>query len=463
MATNRNRHLNDMAASANSQTGHPRFTSRIPLWVKLAFTAFVAVLAPYYLHCYGPTNFLYFCDVALLMALVAVWSERSIWASMPAVGILVPQAVWMVDFLGSLVGLRVVGMTAYMFDPGIPLFTRGLSFFHFWLPLFLLWLLVRLGYDRRAFVGWTLLAGILILVCFFLMPEQPAPADNPNLPVNINYVRGFSDTEPQHWMPPLAYLGLLMVALPTCVFLPTHLILSRVFRKSDSGSKDQIRSTDFFLLVVPIWVFVGCGGKDDTISKAEKKDADKPGLAEIKSIAEEGFIYGLPIVMNYAVMYDYCVDKDSGQYKGPFNQVHNEARVFTYKDTAIITPNSDTPYSLLWADLRTEPLVLSVPAVDKARYYSAMLCDGNTFNYGYIGSRATGNEAGDYLVVGPDWKGETPAGVKKVFHATTQFSLIAYLHHQNTQVLSRSGAVFPIRRLVCPSPLPRIQWQRCCE
>ena len=71
-------------------------------------------------------------------------------------------------------------------------------------------------------------------------------------------------------------------------------------------------------------------------------------------------------------------------------------------------------------------MVLSVPAVEKSRYYAVMLCDGNTFNYGYIGSRATGNEAGDYMVVGPDWKGETPAGIKQVFHSSTQFSLAAY-------------------------------------
>lgn len=148
--------------------------------------------------------------------------------------------------------------------------------------------------------------------------------------------------------------------------------------------------------------------------------------AEVRKTAEEGFIYGLPIVMNYAVQYAYCVDKNSGQYKGPFNTIANEARVFTYKDTAIITPNSDTPYSLLWLDLRAEPIVLSVPAVEKSRYYSVMLCDGNTFNYGYIGSRATGNDAGDYLVVGPDWKGTVPPGIKQVFHSTTQYSLVAY-------------------------------------
>jgi hypothetical protein len=184
------------------------------------------------------------------------------------------------------------------------------------------------------------------------------------------------------------------------------------------------------LLIAAVILAAGCGKKDDAISQAEKKDVAKgiaaPGIAETKAIAEEGFIYGLPIVMNYAVMYEYAVDKNSSQFKAPFNEIRNEAHVFTYKDTAIVTPNSDTPYSFLWMDLRAEPMVLSVPAVEKGRYYSVQLEDGNTFNFGYIGSRATGNEAGDYMVVGPDWKGETPAGIKKVFHSTTQFALAGY-------------------------------------
>jgi hypothetical protein len=93
----------------------------------------------------------------------------------------------------------------------------------------------------------------------------------------------------------------------------------------------------------------------DAISNAVKAEKDRPGIAETKAIAEEGFIYGLPIVMNYAVMYEYSVGRDSGQFKAPFNQINNEARVFTYKDTAVITPNSDTPYSLLWLDLQRSP------------------------------------------------------------------------------------------------------------
>jgi hypothetical protein len=120
------------------------------------------------------------------------------------------------------------------------------------------------------------------------------------------------------------------------------------------------------------------------------------------------------------------VNKDSGQFKAPFNQINNEARVFTYEDTAVVTANSDTPYSMLWLDLRAEPMVLSIPAVEKSRYFSVMLCDGNTFNYGYMGSRTTGSEPGDYLVAGPDWKGETPAGIKKAFRSSTQFSAAAY-------------------------------------
>jgi hypothetical protein len=154
--------------------------------------------------------------------------------------------------------------------------------------------------------------------------------------------------------------------------------------------------------------------------------AEWPDIREAKAIAEEGFIYGLPIVMNYAVMHEYSVDRNSGQFKAPFNQIKNEARVFTYKDTSIVTPNSDTPYSFLWMDLRSEPMVLSVPAVEKGRYYAVQLEDGNTYNYGYIGSRATGTEPGDYMVAGPDWKGTPPPGIKKVFRSTTQFSVAGY-------------------------------------
>ena len=148
--------------------------------------------------------------------------------------------------------------------------------------------------------------------------------------------------------------------------------------------------------------------------------------AETKAIAEEGYIYGLPIVMNYAIMNEYAVDKNTNQFKAPFNHIKNEPRVYTYKDTAVLSPNSDTPYSLAWLDLRAEPVVITVPEVEKGRYYSVQLVDGNLYNDGYIGSRATGNEAGSYAVAGPDWQGEAPEGVGKVFHSTTPFMLVIF-------------------------------------
>lgn len=154
--------------------------------------------------------------------------------------------------------------------------------------------------------------------------------------------------------------------------------------------------------------------------------AQRPGFFRARDIAEAGYIYGMPLVMNYGVMYEYIIDKNSGQYKAPFNSIYNEARVFTWQDTSVISPNSDTPYSLCWLDLRAEPMVVSVPEVDPKRYYSVQLCDGNTFIYGYIGSRATGNGAGDYLVVGPHWTGATPPGISRVFRCGTQFGLAIF-------------------------------------
>lgn len=178
---------------------------------------------------------------------------------------------------------------------------------------------------------------------------------------------------------------------------------------------------------VALALLAGAGAKADAVATAENADKEAgiaaPGILETKAIAEEAFIYGLPIVMNYAVMQEFAVDENSGQFKAPFNVLHNDAAVFTYKDTAVVTPNSDTPYSMVWLDLRAEPMVISVPAVPASRYYSVQFVDGNAYNYGYIGTRATGPEAGDYLVVGPGWKGEKPAGIKEVFQSTTPFSL----------------------------------------
>ncbi|HWT08711.1 MAG TPA: DUF1254 domain-containing protein, partial [Roseomonas sp.] len=122
--------------------------------------------------------------------------------------------------------------------------------------------------------------------------------------------------------------------------------------------------------------------------------ANRPGVLGAFETAEAALIFGLPIVMNYTVMYEFAIDRNSGQFKAPFNTIWNDAQVFTWRDTAVPTPNSDTPYSMSWLDLRAEPVVLSVPEVPAGRYFSVQVCDGNTYNVGYIGSRSTGQGAG---------------------------------------------------------------------
>jgi hypothetical protein len=147
---------------------------------------------------------------------------------------------------------------------------------------------------------------------------------------------------------------------------------------------------------------------------------------EARAIAKEAYVYGFPLVDNYRIQYDYFVDSKGSQFKAPWGQIYNTPRVYTPTDTAIQTPNSDTPYSWLGLDLRTEPYVLTVPEVEKGRYYSIQFTDAYTFNIDYCGSRATGNAAASFLVVGPGWKGEAPKGIKKVIHSETDILMPIY-------------------------------------
>src|SRR5664279_1930488 len=130
---------------------------KIPLAAKVICTTFLAVLVPVYWHAYGPTNFLWFCDAALILTVAGMWLESSLLISMCAVGILLPQCLWLLDFGSNCLGFHFLNLTRYMFDHQLPLFTRGLSLFHGWLPLLLVWLLVRLGFDQRALAAWTCL------------------------------------------------------------------------------------------------------------------------------------------------------------------------------------------------------------------------------------------------------------------------------------------------------------------
>ena len=148
--------------------------------------------------------------------------------------------------------------------------------------------------------------------------------------------------------------------------------------------------------------------------------------AEARAIAKEAYIYGFPMVDSYRIEHAYFVDRNNPEYKTTWNHIKNTPRVYTPADKAIQTPNSDTPYSMAGLDLRAEPIVLTVPAIEKARYYSIQLIDAYTFNFAYVGSRKTGNDAGSFMIAGPAWKGEKPAGVKAVIPAATDFVLAVY-------------------------------------
>jgi len=186
----------------------------IPLSVCVPYTLFVGILVPVYWRYYGPANFLWFSDLALLITLAAVWLESPLLASMQALSVGLLELVWIADFVARLVlGVRLVGMTDYMFKAQIALLVRGLSLFHVVLPLLLFGLVYRLGYDKRAWMAQALLAWAVLLACYAFTERSQ----------NINWV--FGPGKPQQWMSPRLYLLVLMISLPVCIYLPTHFLL----------------------------------------------------------------------------------------------------------------------------------------------------------------------------------------------------------------------------------------------
>lgn len=191
----------------------------IPLWIKIVFTLYVAVVVAVYARKYSLANFLWFSDIALLATVPALWLENSFLASMMAVGVLLPELLWNAGFFWQLVtGRRITGLTDYMFDPRIPLYLRALSLFHVFLPVMLLWMIHLLGYAPAAWIAQTFLAWVLLpVIYFFTSPEE-----------NVNWVFG-PGGKPQKRIPPPVYLGLLMLGFPLLVYLPTHFLLQWLF------------------------------------------------------------------------------------------------------------------------------------------------------------------------------------------------------------------------------------------
>ena len=194
-------------------------TYMLPLWLKLIYTLYVCLLVPIYWVQYGPVNFLWVSDIALFTTVLALWFENALLASMMALAVGLLEIAWNVDFFGRLfTGRHLFGLSKYMFDATIPLGVRLLSLFHVVLPPLLLWLVYRLGYDGRALFAQTVLVWLVLPLSYWL--------SNPT--ENVNWVYGFSD-KPQRWLPAPLFLVLLMLAFPLLIYLPTHLLLKRLF------------------------------------------------------------------------------------------------------------------------------------------------------------------------------------------------------------------------------------------
>lgn len=196
-------------------------------------------------------------------------------------------------------------------------------------------------------------------------------------------------------------------------------------------------------------------------------------LDEARTIARDAYIYAFPMVEAYETLYAQAVDKGGANYKAPLNTLGSTAQVFTPKDTAIVTPNSDTPYSMLWMDLRAEPLVLTLPEIDPKRFYHVQLIDLYTQNFAYLGKRATGSKGGSFLVAGPNWKGETPAaleraGILKVVRSETEIAYALYRTQlfgpadlENVKKIQAQYKVQPLSAFLgqpAPPQAPAIDW-----
>ncbi len=198
-----------------------RANSRIPLWLKLAWTAWVLVWAPLYWKYYGAQNFLYFCDLGNLLITFGLWLESRLILSWQAVGLLVFQTLYALDLIAALLfGKHLTGGTEYMFDPAVPLFVRLLGLYHLAVPLLLLWAVRRLGYDRNALKYQIFTTWIVVPINYFWRPEY-----------DVNFARGIGHE--QQLMPGWLYLLGYLVVVPVVVYWPTGWALARWVSKAN--------------------------------------------------------------------------------------------------------------------------------------------------------------------------------------------------------------------------------------
>jgi hypothetical protein len=190
--------------------------ARIPLWLKVAWTAWLFAWAPFYWHHYGPQNFLWFCDMSNIVIGVALWLESPLLFSTQALSIGIVQTLYVLDFSWRLaLGSHLTGGTEYMFDPARPLHIRALSLFHLAIPPLLVWAVFRLGYDRRALPIQAFVAWVILPVSLLFGSVK-----------DVNWVYGPYE-KLQTWTSTGMWFAICMIGFPLVLYLPTHLALSR--------------------------------------------------------------------------------------------------------------------------------------------------------------------------------------------------------------------------------------------
>ncbi|MCU0070292.1 DUF1254 domain-containing protein [Pseudomonas koreensis] len=208
-------------------------------------------------------------------------------------------------------------------------------------------------------------------------------------------------------------------------------------------------------------MFVSCGVGAQGFT-ANPEDA--------RGIAKEAYLYGFPVVEMYKTLYAQAIDRKNPNYKVPLNTLANIGKTFTPKDTAIITPNADTPYSFVWMDLRAEPLVLTLPPIEEHRYYSVQLIDAYTQNFAYLGTRSTGNNGGHFMIAGPDWQGQQPVNIDRLLRSESNITYAIYrtqlLNEKDLPALKQIQKGYKVQTLSQylkqkpPAPAPKVNWPK---
>jgi hypothetical protein len=163
---------------------------------------------------------------------------------------------------------------------------------------------------------------------------------------------------------------------------------------------------------------------------------------EIKQIAEKAFIYAYPLLENYRIMYGNMVDESSDEFLGSYNTLHNEEMLATPDDKGFVSPNVDTLYTYVWFDLRSEPMVVTLPPIEEDRYYTFQNVDYFSNNYFYMGTATTGNDGGTFLIAGPNWSGEVPDGIDDSVQSATEFNYVLERNQvKNSEDIANANAI----------------------